>query len=319
MAMFLGPALALTLSALLVDWMLRRGDRAIALDHPNERSLHDRPTPRTGGIAIVCGSLAGALVSKAWEPSLWLGLAIAGVSLADDVRGLPVRWRMVAHLAAATAAVWTAPDVPAWLWPFLVFGIAWMTNLYNFMDGADGLAGGMAVFGFGSYAAAAVLAGNVGLASASLCIAASALGFLLFNFPPARIFMGDVGSIFLGFLAGGLGVHGWRSGAWPSWFPVVVFAPFVVDATVTLARRALRRERVWEAHRGHFYQRLILSGWTHRGTAIAEYVLMACCSAAALFARGIEPVPRILTLAAVATLLGLSAVLVERRSRGAVR
>jgi UDP-N-acetylmuramyl pentapeptide phosphotransferase/UDP-N-acetylglucosamine-1-phosphate transferase len=164
----------------------------------------------------------------------------------------------------------------------LWLAIAWTTNLYNFMDGSDGLAGGMAVIGFGTYASAAWIGGNVEFELLAWSIAAAAAGFLIFNFPPAKIFMGDVGSIPLGFLAGALGVAGWQRELWPLWFPLVVFAPFIVDASVTLVRRVLRGERVWEAHRQHYYQRLILSGWSHRRTAVSEYGLMLLCGAAAL-------------------------------------
>ncbi|MGA8051867.1 MAG: glycosyl transferase, partial [Burkholderiales bacterium] len=109
--------------------------------------------------------------------------------------------------------------------------------------------------------------------------------FLVRNFPPARIFMGDVGSVPLGFLAGALGLIGWNDGVWPLWFPIVVFAPFVCDATLTLIRRLLRGDRVWQAHREHYYQRLVRMGFGHRGTAAIEYAAMAGCAAVALFAR----------------------------------
>jgi UDP-N-acetylmuramyl pentapeptide phosphotransferase/UDP-N-acetylglucosamine-1-phosphate transferase len=143
----------------------------------------------------------------------------------------------------------------------------------------------MAVAGFGAYAIAAALAGESDLAIGCACVAAAALGFLRFNFHPARIFMGDVGSIPLGFLASTVGLAGWTAGAWPWWFPAVVFSPFVVDATVTLARRMLRGERFWQAHRSHYYQRLILMGWTHRRTALVEYALMLVVAALALAVR----------------------------------
>src|SRR5262249_56892173 len=124
----------------------------------------------------------------------------------------------------------------------------------NLRDGSDGLAGGMALIGFGAYAVAANDAGHGALAGVSIAVAAASAAFLFFNFAPARIFMGDVGSVPLGFLAGTLGILGWREGAWPLWFPMLVFAPFACDATLTLIRRLLRRERVWEAHREHYYQ-----------------------------------------------------------------
>jgi hypothetical protein len=190
-----------------------------------------------------------------------------------------------------------------------------MINLYNFMDGADGLAGGMAVVGFSAYAAAAGLAGNAHVALTSLCVAAAAAAFLVLNFPPARIFMGDSGSIPLGFLAAALGLLGWRDESWPLWFPLVVFAPFVVDASVTLARRALRGERIWEAHRSHYYQRLVLTGWTHRQLALAEYGLMLLTSVAALLALR-QAVPlQLLILASLALVYALACRTVDQRWR----
>jgi UDP-N-acetylmuramyl pentapeptide phosphotransferase/UDP-N-acetylglucosamine-1-phosphate transferase len=158
-----------------------------------------------------------------------------------------------------------------------VVAIVWMTNLYNFMDGMDGLAGGMAIFGFGSLAITAWLAGNGPVAFVTVSIAAAAGAFLWFNFHPARIFLGDAGSTVFGFLAAGLSLIGWQDGIWSLWFPVLVFSPFIVDATVTLLKRAFQGEPFWQPHRTHFYQRLVLSGWGHRKTVLAEYGLMLVC------------------------------------------
>jgi UDP-N-acetylmuramyl pentapeptide phosphotransferase/UDP-N-acetylglucosamine-1-phosphate transferase len=113
-------------------------------------------------------------------------------------------------------------------------------------------------------------------------IASAAGAFLLFNFHPARIFLGDTGSTTFGFLAVAIGLLGWRDGVWSIWFPVLVFSPFIVDATATLLRRGLQGERFWLAHRTHYYQRLILSGWSHRKTALVEYGLMLSCGICAL-------------------------------------
>jgi UDP-N-acetylmuramyl pentapeptide phosphotransferase/UDP-N-acetylglucosamine-1-phosphate transferase len=140
----------------------------------------------------------------------------------------------------------------------------------------------MALFGFGFLAIAAWLAGNSPLALVSLSIAAAAGAFLFFNFHPARMFLGDAGSTTFGYLAAGLGLIGWRDGAWSLWFPTLVFSPFIVDATVTLLRRMVQGERFWKAHRTHYYQRLVLSGWSHRKTALAEYGVMVLCGLSAL-------------------------------------
>ena len=280
----LAPLLAGIVSTVIMAVLVR--SRSLPLDKPNERSLHVVPVPRTGGIAIITGVVAAALCLRAGAGLIVPAAALAIASYFDDRHALPASLRLGMHLLAAGVFLWLAgaPLVAAVL-IVLLLGIGWITNLYNFMDGSDGLAGGMAVIGFGTYGLAAWLGGNLELELLAWSIAAAAAGFLIFNFPPAKIFMGDVGSIPLGFLAGALGVAGWLQGLWPLWFPLIVFAPFIVDASVTLVRRALRRERIWQAHREHYYQRLILSGWSHRKTAIWEYALMLACAALALAGR----------------------------------
>jgi UDP-N-acetylmuramyl pentapeptide phosphotransferase/UDP-N-acetylglucosamine-1-phosphate transferase len=139
-----------------------------------------------------------------------------------------------------------------------------------------------------------------------VALAAGAGAFLVFNFHPARIFLGDVGSVPLGFLAAALGLLGWRDEAWPLWFPLLVFALFIGDATLTLFKRLIHRERVWQAHRTHYYQRLNQLGAGHRGTAFIAYGLMLGCSAAALYARQ-ETAAVQATAAAAATLPMLAA------------
>jgi UDP-N-acetylmuramyl pentapeptide phosphotransferase/UDP-N-acetylglucosamine-1-phosphate transferase len=166
----------------------------------------------------------------------------------------------------------------------------------------------MALFGFGAFALAAWLANDPVFVVVAASIAAAAAAFLVFNFPPAKVFMGDAGSIPLGFLAAALGLLGWRAGCWPPWFPVLVFSPFIIDASLTLARRMLRGERVWRAHRSHYYQRLVQLGWGHRNTALAEYALMAGCGALALWALGQPPAVQWLAVgAAVGAYLVLAA------------
>jgi UDP-GlcNAc:undecaprenyl-phosphate/decaprenyl-phosphate GlcNAc-1-phosphate transferase len=293
----------------------------LLLDHPNERSLHARPVPRTGGVALMIGlALAAAWIGyfPAW---LALALALAAVSFVDDAKALPVLVRLACHLGAAVAMVAFLPITLAWpLAALFVLGTVWMTNLYNFMDGSDGLAGGMTLVGFACYGAAAWIGGERDLALVSFCAAAAALGFLVFNWPPARVFLGDSGSIPLGFLAAAVGLVGWRVHAlWPWWFPAVVFSPFAVDATVTLARRAARREPVWRAHREHYYQRLVQLGWGHRGAALAEYALMLACAALALALREASTRAQLAGLAALAVAYVVLMLLVDRAWRARTR
>ncbi|MGE0356537.1 MAG: glycosyltransferase family 4 protein [Burkholderiales bacterium] len=286
-------ALALLLPAVvaLVAIALLRASPLAAriVDRPGERSLHATVTPRLGGIGVMLGALPVVFLQGTAEVRVIAGLAafLAAVSLADDVRSLPVAVRLPCHLAAAAvAAAVVAPGAGYGTMAAAFVAIAWMTNLYNFMDGADGLAGGMALIGFGALGAGAFLAGDAGFALALAAVAAAAAGFLAFNFPPARVFLGDAGSVPLGFLAGAFACLGIARGLWPAWFPLLVFSPFVVDATVTLARRAARREPVFRAHRSHYYQRLVLAGWTHRRLAVAAWALMLAAAASALAALG---------------------------------
>lgn len=257
-------------------------------DMPNERSLHSTPVPRIGGVGLMAGVLCGwALLfsSLTWWVVLPL-LILFGVSLLDDMHNLPVKLRLLVHLIAAAILVggsglFAQQGVVIALL-VLLFAV-WITNLYNFMDGSDGLAGGMALFGFGMYALAAWLTHNTPLALLNLCIAAAAASFLYYNFHPAKIFMGDAGSIPLGFLVAAMGLLGWQQGSWALWFPLLVFSPFIVDASVTLLKRTLSGDKVTEAHCGHYYQRLIQMGWGHRNVALAEYGLMLAVGTSALW------------------------------------
>jgi UDP-GlcNAc:undecaprenyl-phosphate GlcNAc-1-phosphate transferase len=262
-------------------------------DEPNARSLHVQPTPRIGGLGIAAGIVPFALAPG--DPALaavaGCALFLLAISLVDDLGSLPIEVRLPAHACAALVAVLASSSPPAgWPWGWTgaalaVVAIVWATNLYNFMDGADGLAGGMGVIGFAALALAARDAGQLGLATVCTAIASACAGFLAHNFPPARVFMGDCGAIPLGFLAATLGLHGTLSGAWPAWFAPLVFSPFIVDATLTLARRIVRLEPFWRAHRDHGYQRLVLAGWSKRRLALAAWLLMIACAASALLAR----------------------------------
>ncbi|MGC3962311.1 MAG: glycosyltransferase family 4 protein [Rhodocyclaceae bacterium] len=285
--MFAWATAAFLLSALVVGTLLRTGLAwRIATDHPNARSMHSRVTPRVGGLGVMAALLLAVALAPADLPTRALGglaLCLCAMSLVDDRRGLPVRLRFGAHCLAAFLAVWvTGAYHVGWGWA-LVAGLAcvWMTNLYNFMDGSDGMAGGMALFGFG---ALAIAASSNGIGTMAAMTALGALGFLCFNWHPARVFMGDCGSVPLGFLAAALGIHGMSGGVWPWWFAPWVFSPFIVDATVTLLRRGLRGERVWQAHREHYYQRAIRMGAGHARVAAGWYAAMLVAAVTALCA-----------------------------------
>ncbi|PPB84417.1 MULTISPECIES: MraY family glycosyltransferase [Mycetohabitans] len=294
----------------------------LATDVPNDRSLHIRPTPRVGGWGIVPVVMVLIWLSA---PELWMSAAVAGLLAAlsqiDDRCGLPARMRFTGHLVAVVSLVFAyRTPVPWWELALIAFLLLWLVNLYNFMDGADGLAGGMALFGFGGYAYAALSVNypDVQLAAASAVISGAVAGFLLFNFHPARVFLGDAGSIPLGFLAGALGYWGWRGGVWPVWFPALTFAPFIGDASVTLLKRLWRGERFWHAHREHYYQRMVRSGLGHATTALIWYWVMVAGIMLAIVALRFSPFYQWMAVFSWALVLVAMGYWVDRRWRGYV-
>ena len=293
-------------------------------DMPNERSLHESPVPRVGGLGLV----AAALPIVAWlgdaPIAILAGCAglLAVVSAADDLRSLPIAVRLAAHAAAALVAILAvAGPARAHVGPGVVeaavaiLAMVWMTNLYNFMDGSDGLAGAMTAIGFGALAIAAAAARQWSLAAACAAIASAGAGFLAHNFPPARVFLGDAGSIPLGFLAAALGLYGTVLDAWPLAFPVLVFSPFIADASVTLARRVLRGEPFWRAHRSHYYQRLVLAGWSRRALVWAACALMLAAAVSAWVLRSADPAGRLAIIACWVALYAALFLAIERRVR----
>lgn len=273
-------------SCLLRRYALRRN----LLDIPNARSSHEVPTPRGGGLAIVvavCAGLCGAAFTGAvsWAICIMLAasLVVAGAGFADDHRRLPVRSRLIIHLAAALWVVlWLGgwPDVDLGFAVFhwglaggvvAVFGLVWFTNLFNFMDGTDGIAAAEAIFVAGAMAALA--SGDGSLALVALALAAGALGFLLLNWPPASLFMGDVGSGFLGFVLGTLALAGITTQIVPPLVCLILVATFVTDATITLIRRYRRGDKVWLAHRSHAYQHAARRLGSHKPVLVASIAL----------------------------------------------
>ena len=311
----LAAVVALAVGAGAAGWLVSCGPSRRLVDRPNERSLHDRPVSRAGGVAIFAGVAAGLATAALAGSAAFLAapapgygwvlagaLVIAVVSFADDVRRVSPAVRIVSHLAAAACVVLAGlpaerivlPGAALHLGPaagaiFTVLFVAWIVNLYNFMDGMDGFAGGMTAIGFATLAALCAGQGAPGLAAAVLVVAAAALGFLPFNFPPAKMFMGDLGSTLLGYLCAVAMLWAERSASVPLWVSGLVFSPFIVDATVTLARRTVAGERPWRAHRDHFYQRLVRLGWGHRKTVVREYGLMLACACSAVAALRLPP------------------------------
>lgn len=244
------------------------------LDIPNGRSSHTLPTPRGGGVAIVISYLV-ALVWMLWAGlmgrDLFLamfgaGALIAALGFLDDHGHIAARWRLLGHFFAAAWALFWLGGLPAisvfgmTLDPGLIvnlltaFYLVWLLNLYNFMDGIDGIASVEAICVCVGAAIIYALSGVATLVWLPILLACAVAGFLLWNFPPAKIFMGDAGSGFLGIMLGCLSLQG----AWISsqflWVWLILLGVFIVDATVTLIRRLVRGDKVYEAHRSHAYQ-----------------------------------------------------------------
>ncbi|KUJ84468.1 glycosyl transferase [Microbulbifer flavimaris] len=257
-----------------------------ALDVPNHRSLHSAPVPRTGGWAMIAGMAAALAASPlAFVPALAAAFfLLIAVSAVDDLRSVSARVRFAVHLLSVSLLLLALPETLSWWWyPFLLIGGVWVINLYNFMDGMDGFAGSMTVFGFATLGLVSAWRGHGELAGICALLVVCALVFLRYNWPPARIFLGDAGSTTLGLAAFAISLYGWLEGVFGLLVPLIAFSPFWLDATVTLARRVLSGQRWWEAHREHWYQRAALRFGVRRALLV-EFTVMGLASVMALSA-----------------------------------
>ncbi len=281
---------ALLASALLTGLVRKLAMSHGVLDIPNERSSHKEATPRGGGFAIVLATVAalgaaaalGRLHADLLASLTGGGLAVAAVGFMDDRGGVPPGIRLAVHLCAALWAVWWLGGLPplrvgshviqlGWVgYPVAVLAIAWTLNLFNFMDGIDGIAASEAVFVVGAAAFLTLCgSGSSGVSAVALALGGACIGFLLWNWPPAKIFMGDVGSGYLGYVIGVLALAAAREDPTALWAWLILGGVFFVDATVTLFRRLLRGDRIYEAHRSHAYQWLARRWKSHKSVTIA--------------------------------------------------
>jgi Fuc2NAc and GlcNAc transferase len=281
----------------LTGWFRERALALMMLDVPNARSSHTTAVPRGGGVAIVLSTLAAFLVLGSsgavdWRTvgSLSLGgVVVAVVGFIDDRGHVPARWRLLGHFSAAAlvlAGLGGFPRVSAWGitlgpgWAGLVVGalyVVWLLNLTNFMDGIDGIAAAEVItVCLGSALLSELAAPAEQLWLAPVLLASAALGFLAWNWPPAKIFMGDAGSGFLGLTMAALSLQAGRADAKLFWSWTILLGVFVVDATVTLMRRLARGERVYEAHRSHAYQHAALARRAHLPVTVAVAVINVC-------------------------------------------
>jgi Fuc2NAc and GlcNAc transferase len=278
----------------IASWSMTAGVRRYALarsimDIPNARSSHQIPTPRGGGVAIVLGFLGclplaavlGAVDGSSLLALLPAGALVAAIGFLDDHRHIPARWRLLGHFVAALWLLGWLGGVPPLPMPWgvldlgwvggllgLVF-LVWLLNLYNFMDGIDGIAGLEAISVCLGGALCGWLVGDSQLAWLPLILGMAAAGFLVWNFPPARIFMGDAGSGFLGLILGGLALQASWFAPPLVWSWLILLGAFVVDSTFTLIHRLMRGERVYEAHRSHAYQRASRRYGSHLRVSLA--------------------------------------------------
>lgn len=277
--------LALVGTRFLVDW----APRLRFIDVPNARSSHVRPTPRGGGVAIVLACvvilllapLLGLLSARSIASLVLPGLTIALVGLVDDRFGVPAELRFTIHIGSVIVFLWMIGGMPAtgieWLdtRPLLAnclaaLAITWSVNFFNFMDGIDGIAGAQALFVAGSLSVMGALDGVLIVMLAGGSVAASTTGFLIWNWPPARIFMGDAGSGFLGFMLAAISVLAIPAAEGNLAAVLILPALFLADSTVTLIRRALRGEPVHHAHRLHAYQHLARRWNSHACVTLAS-------------------------------------------------
>lgn len=320
--------LAALLTAAVRKFVLSQG----LLDVPNQRSSHSAATPRGGGLAVVLVTTAALCAFAACgiaRERLTLALIgggslVAFVGFLDDRRQIPVHLRLAVHAAAATWAVYCLGGAPAlrvghdllslgWVGaPLAVIAIMWTLNLFNFMDGIDGIAASEAAFVAGAGALLGVVSGSMlEVPAVAAAFAASCCGFLAWNWPPARIFLGDVGSGYLGFILSVLALAAARDNPVALWIWLILGGVFFVDATLTLVRRLTRRERVYQAHRAHGYQWLARRWGSHLRVTIAVlavnvFWLLPCAAFAAFrpWAAATATLVALAPLGAVALLAG---------------
>lgn len=266
----------------MTGWLRQYALKRQMVDVPNARSSHRVATPRGGGGAIVVattvalGWWAWATGSMALAGALVGGLMVAAIGFVDDHRPVPAAARLVGHTLAAALAVWVlgVPGIAGAL--LAVFFVTWLINLTNFMDGIDGIAGVQTLTVCAAAAALSqVVAPASGLWMEPAALGAASIGFLIWNWPPARVFMGDVGSGYAGFMVAVLTLRAALVAPVLGWCWLILSGVFIVDATLTLARRIARRDRVFQAHRSHAYQHLALA-WGHRPVTLLVAAINVC-------------------------------------------
>jgi UDP-N-acetylmuramyl pentapeptide phosphotransferase/UDP-N-acetylglucosamine-1-phosphate transferase len=320
---FVSPALLAGLAIAALIPFLRKSR---VMDLPNDRSSHVIPTPRGAGLALI-PIVAVFWIALGWgqdtaQALIWpasAALFLCALSWFDDLKGLPPLGRFCAHILVVAALLYVQPSdvsytqglLPVWA-DRLVAGFIWVwfVNLFNFMDGIDGISG-VETLSIGLGVAAVVLGMSLAepLAVPALILAGAALGFLALNWHPAKIFLGDSGSVPLGLLLGWLLLQLAAAGYWAAALILPLY--YVADATITILRRLARGEKIWQAHRQHFYQRAVTAGMSH--ARVASMIALANVALIALAVLSVEFTAASLIGAVLVTALLLA--VLQRRAR----
>jgi Fuc2NAc and GlcNAc transferase len=337
---FVAAVIAFATSLVGVGLFRRYAQARGRLDIPNSRSSHTVPTPRGGGLVIAVVVLAGYLISALYAGySISTGY-IAGaaviviISWLDDIYSIAFHWRLIVHVIAgllliADVGYFDTVFVPAIgnvylgrLGLFLtVLAVVWTVNAYNFMDGIDGIAAGQSISASIGWLLLAVHFRSADLVLLSALVGSASVGFLVHNWPPAKIFMGDAGSAFLGFTFAGLPLLA-RERGFPDpehlpWIGTLFLWLFIFDSVTTIIRRLLRGDRIWEAHRSHLYQRMVINGYSHRRVT-SLYFALSILLMLLVCAYGAKLVPLSLTAGVagiISTVVVVAFFLSRQRSR----
>jgi UDP-N-acetylmuramyl pentapeptide phosphotransferase/UDP-N-acetylglucosamine-1-phosphate transferase len=313
-------------------------EKKCVYDVPNQRSSHVKPTPLMGGIGFVTCFLIMALLVPSFSFSsvsqVFFLLSLFGISLLglfDDIKGLPARFRFLAQIVCSSGIVFSGIQLSTLQFPgstisltfisvyLSVFFLVSTINIFNFMDGIDGYAGGVSLIGALSLAILAHSHSDSSFMMLMLLLAAVISGFLVWNFPKASIFMGDVGSTFLGLLFGAASIYVSQVYDGISIVvPIIIFSVFLMDASVTMLGRLCSGKKFWEAHREHFYQKLNRSGWSHRQIITLEFSHMIILCAIALRYSSLSEISQWLVICGVVLSFALKFTWIQKLFKKAV-
>ena len=313
------------LSFLSCRWVTAMAEKSGMITEPGERQSHVVSTPTGGGLGLVFSIIVTSLfllfvspIPGFWWQNVLPGiLLLAFVGWRDDKHTVPWRVRLLVQLAVSLWLLSFGPlqlslsDVG--LFSIAVLAVVWMMNLYNFMDGSNGMAGFQGVFAGAVLAVLFHISGQTAMALIALTVATACAGFLPLNFPLARVFMGDVASVPLGFIFASLVVYGTQADSLSPQVSILIMSVFIIDATMTLLARVIRREQWYTAHAQHVYQRLIAQGWSHHQVLIVYQAINVILVLPAVVLAEIYPQYAMMTVGFTFLLLGTSWQIANKR------